>query len=1001
MCVKWKMRVNGMNGKALSVLAMAMANVAAAAAPLQVGDVLHGFKVTAITGLPDVQGRLVRMTYGKNGADLAWLDRADDNKTFAIGFRTFPSDDTGVPHIIEHSVLCGSEKYPVKEPFVDLLKSSFQTFLNAWTSADSTMYPVCSRNDADFRNLVDVYMDAVFHPLSVKSPMAFRQEGWHYEIDAASGELKRNGVVYSEMKGAFANPERLMYHEKNRLLYPDTCYRFVSGGDPAAIPSLTFEGYKAFYERFYHPSNARIFLDGSVDIDGVLAQLDGYLKAFGRADVDARVAYQRPVFAAKTMEYEIGAAENPDGKVLMCDAWVFGRFDEREKLMAMDAIADAVADSNEAPLSKALLEKGLCEDVRFGVGSQAQLEAMLVVKNAKAENVEKIRAVAMDVFRRLADGGLDRRRISAILDRAEFRDRERGSASTPRGLEYFCEAYDVWLYGGDPADAFRNSERYASLRKKLAEGWFEKVLREAIVENGHHVSLTMTPSTTLGERHRAEDKAELERIKGGWTKDELDRVVAEAKALADHQNAPDRPEDVAKLPVLSVKDVPLRGPERTHSETAVDGVKVLRPRVGATGVAHLELHFSVADFSDEDLAALPSLSLVLGDLATEKYEPQALKNELDAGLGRFSTDAAVHGRLGDPGAAHPYFVVRASMLDAKKDEAVRLVPEVLLRTKFSDTKAVGNLVKQMRIAYERATAGIGGRNFAFRRAAAQVSARGRVEDLLGGFAQMRHLQSVDAKFASDGEAYCRRLADLAARVFTRRRMTVFMTDNVPADWTRALSAAFPAGAPAAAPAARSPLPKRGEGFTTTAKIAFAAKVAHPAKSLYGGTAVVAARVLSLDYLWDEIRVKGGAYGGSFRVRPDGDAGWLSWNDPAPARSLDVYDGCAKALRAFADGPEALDRYIVSSVAATEPYQTPREELSDFANLVLSGRTPEDRQRLRAEMLRTTKERLRAFADEVAALPAQSAVCVLGGVPLVQSCSNAVEAVESVVPAKGE
>lgn len=982
-------------------LAMALIPLAVAAASVKTGDVLHGFKVTDVTHLPDVQGRLVRMTYEKNGADLAWLDRDDDNKTFAIGFRTFPTDDTGVPHIIEHSVLCGSEKYPVKEPFVDLLKSSFQTFLNAWTSADSTMYPVCSRNDKDFRNLVDVYMDAVFHPLSVKSPMAFRQEGWHYEIDDATGELKRNGVVYSEMKGAFANPERLMYHEKNRLLYPDTCYRYVSGGDPASIPTLTFEGYKAFYQRFYHPSNARIFLDGNVDLDAVLTQLDGYLRTYDRADVDAAFVYQKPVSAVKTMEYEIGPDEDPEGKVLLADAWVFGTFDEREKLMAMDAISDAIADSNEAPLKKALLDSGLCEDVHFGVGSQAQLEALLVMKNVKKENVEKARQTARAAFERLVTQGLDRKRLAAVLDRAEFRDRERGSAQTPCGLEYFCEAYDVWLYGGNPADAFRKSERYAALRAKLAAGEFERILHAAVVDNAHHISLTMVPSNTLGAKHRAAKKAELAKIMAGWSSDERARVVADAKALVAHQNAPDKPEDMAKLPVLAVADVPVRGPEQKYAVTTVDGVKVMRPHTGAAGVDHLELYFSVADLSDDELKDLTMLAVVLGDLATAQYGPQALKNELDAGLGRFSTDTAVYAKPGDVSDVRPYFAVRVSTLSAKRDEAVRLVPEVLLRTKFTDVKAVGDLVKQMRIAYERATAGIGGRNFAFRRAAAQVSARGVVEELFDGFTQIRHLQALDTAFATDGAAFCERLAKLAARVFTRNRLTICLTDSVPAAWPRGLVAAFPAGAPVGAPVVRTLRPRKGEGFTTTAKVAFAAKVAHPATDLYSGAAVVAARILTLDYLWDEIRVKGGAYGGNFRVRADGDAGWLSWNDPKPARSLDVYGTCAGALRAFADGDAALDRYVVSSVASMEPYQTPREETTALATLLLSGRTPEDRQRLRAEMLKTTKADLRAFADAIEKLPASAATCVLGGVPLVEACSNRLDSVESVIPAKGD
>ncbi|MGN0847170.1 MAG: insulinase family protein, partial [Kiritimatiellia bacterium] len=526
------------------------------AAGLKPGDVVSGFTVKGVTELPEVQGRLVRMCYEKNGADLAWLDRDDDNMTFAIGFRTFPYDDTGVAHIIEHSVLCGSEKYPVKEPFVDLLKSSFATFLNAWTSADSTMYPVCSRNRADFLNLIDVYMDSVLHPLSVRSPMAFQQEGWHYELDGVDGELKRNGVVYSEMKGAFANPERRLYHELHRLAYPETCYGYVSGGDPAAIPELTFEKYKAFYNRFYHPSNARIFLDGRVDLPAVLAKLDAFLAPYPRAAVDAEVAYQRPVSNAKTIEYEIGADEKPEGKVLLGDCWVFGRFDEREKYLAMDVLTDALAGDNDAPLKKALLERGLCEDVRLGVGGGAQLEVSLVVKNVARENVAAVRRTVREVLAGLAAKGLDHARLAALLDRAEFHDREKDYGGFPRGLAFFSDAYDQWLYGGDPADAFRNASRFASLRGRLATGHFEDLLKSALLENPHHAELTMIPSPTLAAARQAAEKAELAKIKAGWTKEETEQVFAACRALERHQAAPDRPEDTAKLPLLSVKDIP-------------------------------------------------------------------------------------------------------------------------------------------------------------------------------------------------------------------------------------------------------------------------------------------------------------------------------------------------------------------------------------------------------------------------------------------------------------
>ena len=987
-----------MNRKGFYMSMIVSAAIPLVAASFKPGDVMSGFAVKSVTDLPEVQGRLIRMEYTKNGADLAWLERDDDNMTFAIGFRTFPQDDTGVAHIIEHSVLCGSEKYPVKEPFVDLLKSSFATFLNAWTSSDSTMYPVCSRNNTDFLNLVDVYMDAVLHPLSVKSPLAFKQEGWHYELDKADGELKRNGVVYSEMKGAFANPERRLHHELRRLLYPRSCYGFVSGGDPAGIPELTFEKYRAFYTKFYHPSNARIFLDGKVDVQAVLAKLDGFLSSYSRTEMDTAVVYQDPVSAAKTIEYEIGSDEKPEGKVLLGDAWVFGRFDEREKYMAMDVITDALAGDNDAPLKKVLLEKGLCEDVRLGVGGGAQLEVSLVVKNVTGENIAAVRQTVRETLAAQAAKGLDHARLAALLDRAEFHDREKDFGGFPRGLAFFNDAYDQWLYGGDPAEAFRNASRFARLRARIGEGWFEKVLKEALVDNPHHAEVTMMPSPTLAARRAEAEKAELAKIKASWTKEQLEQVLADCRELERHQSAPDRPEDKAKLPVLSVKDIPVKGPVTAREITTVDGVTVVRPRTQANGVLHMGLYFSIADLSREEIADLPMLARVLGDLATAKHPIDALRNELDGKLGNFSVTTDVYAKPGDAKDAHPYVAVGVSALESHKADVLRLIPEVLLETSYVDVKSVGKMLKQRRIGAERSTMGLGGRGHPFRRAAAQLSMRAALEETLDGFAQIRHLQDLDAAFAQDGSAYCRRLAALAKKVFVKNRLTVCLADNLPTSFAGEMIAAFPKGQ-VGAPVAHELFKRQREGFRIPAAIGFAARVAHPVPAVYRGQAVVACRILSLDYLWDEIRVKGGAYGGSIRVRNNGDAGWLSWNDPKPARSLDVYATCGDALRTFASSDESLDRYIVSSVAATEPYQTPSVETFNAAALYLSGRTPEDQQRLRAEMLATTKEDLKAFAATVDALAKDAAICVLAGPQQLESCSNKLDVVESVVRSK--
>ena len=959
----------------------------------KVGDKVDGFAVKSVTDLPEVKGRLVMMEYEKNGAELAWLDRDDENKTFAIGFRTLPEDDTGVAHILEHSVLCGSAKYPIKKPFVELKKSSFATFLNAWTSADATCYPVCSRNQKDFQNLIDVYMDAVLNPECVRNPLILKQEGWHYELDGADGELKRNGVVFSEMRGAFASPERRLYHEMCRLLFPDTTYGYVSGGDPDAIPTLTFDKFKAFYDRFYHPSNARIFLDGKMDVKPVLAKIGEYLSVYERRAINEPVQFQKPVSASRTLDYAIGAGENPEGKVYVATGWVCGRFDEREKYRALDILTDVLTADNASPLKKALIDAGLCEEVQFGVHSFSQIQSLLSVKGVKAENVGAVRAKVRETLARLADEGLDHARIAAILDRAEFHCLEKDSGDTPRGLSFYTDAIDMWHYGADPAESFRNASIFASLREKIKTGWFEKLLRECFLDNPHTAELTMMPSTTLAAERLAEGKKELAAVKAGWSREEQEKVLADCRELERHQAEPDRIEDVAKLPRLAVSDISEKAPFVEREIVEAGGVTVVRPHTHATGVLHAECYFSAEDFTADELADLPVLTRVLSNLRTVSHSLDELRNIRDGRLGRFSVGATAL-LNSKTGVARPYAAVFVSSLESRADDVLAFVPEVLRETVFDDVDTIGNIIRQKRLALEQSANGISGCRFAIRRATAQLTSLGAITETFDGIAQIRHLQDVDAVFAEKGPDYAKRLSALAKRLFTRDRLVVCLPDNIPLDWAARMAESFPSCAIGAAQEIK-PFPRRKEGFRTLGTISGSALVAHPEENPYNGTAIVAARILSLGYLWDEIRVKGGAYGGSFGVGLSGNAAWASWNDPKPSRSLGVYGESGKALKAFADGDEAIDRYIVSAVAEMEPYLTPRTETSQAMSLWLSGRTADDLQRIRGEMLKTTKGALGEFAAKLDDFASSGAFCVVGGPQPVETCTNILEHVETL------
>jgi len=978
----------------LAVCGAAGLACAACAADVNVGDRISGFVVRSVESLPDVEGRLVQMVYEANGAELAWLDRDDDNMTFAIAFRTIPSDDTGVAHIIEHSVLCGSEKYPVKEPFVDLLKSSFATFLNAYTASDHTAYPVSSRNRKDFLNLIDVYLDAVLHPLSVKSPNAFRQEGWHWELSEDGSELGRNGVVYSEMKGALAKPLAIAGEELDRLLYPDTAYRFNSGGDPDHIPELTYEGYCDFYRRHYHPSNAHVFLDGRVDFAAVLAKLDAAFAPFPRRERVPQVPFQAPRRAGRTVPYPLAPGQDAKDRTILAEAFLVAKATEIERVAAMEILADALAGSNEAPLTKALLEQGFCDDVTLYQDGSMQSAAILTIENAADGKADEIRALVRSTLESLASSGLDRARLEAVISRKEFEYREKDFGSYPRGLAYHSAFLGQWLYGGDPAAAFKLNDVFKSLRRKVAEGWFERFLREALVENPSHVSLTLVPDASLAEKRLADDRASLARTRASWSDADLARAREEFKSLKSFQDSPDSPEDADKLPKLGIEDIPEKGPVPEYTlEDAPGGAKLCRAKTQAKGIVYATLAFPLEGLSPDELADAAFAAELYGELDTGKRGVAELKNDIDSRLGRFSAGIAVFGETAGtaaPGRARAYMLVKAAALESNAAAISEIVGETVKTTKFMDTARVGDALTQRRSYMEQSADGYGAMRFARTRASASVLEAGALAEYTAGLSAMRRIQKLDDSFGKDGERTCAALADLMGRIVAGGAEALFVSDNADREWAMGLLAAFPRGK--APGSAKAPLlPARREGFAAGGGVASVAKASFVPSA--HGTALVASRLLSLDYLWTEVRVRGGAYGGSLTRANTGLAGFLSWNDPNPARTVGVYDRSGDALRQAAGAD--FEKYVVSAVASTEPYLAPSAEMGQAVATVLSRRTPEDLQRTRREMLSTTRAGLLRFADGLDRAASSRSVCVIGGKAPVDACREFLDSVEDI------
>ncbi len=956
---------------------------------------VHGFTVRYIQPIPELKATLYRMEYVKNGADLVWLERPDDNKTFSIAFKTIPSDHTGVFHILEHSVLCGSRKYPVREPFVELIKSSLQTFLNAMTFPDKTMYPLSSRNDRDFLNLIDVYMDAVFHPLSVERPLGFLQEGWHYELDSPEGELTRNGVVLSEMKGAFADPDEVMAFELGRALFPDNCYGFESGGHPEHIPELTYDKYLDNHRRFYSPSNSYIFLDGDMDIDAVLAKLDSFLREYDRVDVNADIPMQKPVHPEEiTAYYETGPEDDGADRALLGEGWVCSRFDDPERVSGCAVLSRLLCGTNESPLKKAVLDRGLAQDVELHSYDGIQQNFLfLVCRNTSPDKKDELVRTVYDVLREQARG-LDRRQLHAILNQVEFANREKDFGRMPRGLIFAMSALESWLYGGDPAQNLRTEELFVSLRKKVDEGWFEKLLTEVFLENPHTARVTLLPSKTLGEEKLARDRKELAAVKAGWDEKETRAVIDEFAALRQFQNAGDTPENLATLPVLALSDIPERGAELPYEELAFHGVDLLHQDLETGGIVYLDMFFDAGDLHRDELLALPMAAQLLGKLATARRPALELSALIREKLGRFGVSAQCFERRTDRRPI-PVLQVSAALLPERKAEAVEMLREILLETSFEDDAAIYNLLRQERIGMEQAAQNAGNA-FALGRAAAGVSAAGAVGDALRGVDQLRFLQGTERDFESARDALIPGLKALLSKLLVRSRVTLSVAGELDEGWLSGVLALFPEGT-RGPDAAYKPAPHRAEGFSIPAGIGFAARVARldEVGAEFDGSMAVADKLLSLDYLWNNVRVKGGAYGVNMGVGSDGTVSMTSYRDPNCANTLDVFTGCGQALRDFAASGEPLDRFIISTIGSLEPVTTPRIEQARAARMHFTGVTPEDMQKLRYQVLHAAPAKLLAFADVLDKLLPASRVCVVGGRPVLDACGDKLASVQPV------
>lgn len=933
---------------------------------LSVGQKLYGFTVTRARKAEELSGTLYEMTHDKTGAQLCWMDNGEMNKLFSVAFKTLPEDDTGVFHILEHSVLCGSEKYPVKEPFVDLMKSSMNTFLNAITFSDKTMYPVSSRNEQDFLNLMGVYLDAVFAPNCIHDPNIFYQEGWHVELGEENA-LSYKGVVFNEMKGATAGLDRALYDGSQSIVFPDNCYRFESGGEPAAIPDLTYARYCETYKRFYHPSNARIYLDGTVPLDKTLAEINGYLSRYERSEETHEIPMQIPVARELTQHYEVAKGESKN-KAALSLARILCPYTDKVKVLAARVLCSFLAETNESPLKKAILSAKLAENMDTMVWDGLQQPLFLLnIRNTEPEKEPAIRSTIRTTAESLLEKGLDKDALTACLNRLAFQIKE---PQEPAGLMRNFDALASWLYGGDPMLYLCNDEAIEQLRQMVNNGGFDALLRELLLDESTLCVLHTLPSETLGEEKKQKEQTRLEALKAGWSEKDWAELRSLNDKLKAWQNTPDAPEQTATLPILSLEEI---GEELEYTETLESraaGVTVLYHPVPTNGIVHMKAYVSLADKSLEELRDLSLLKDLLGNLPTASHpETAMLQQQVRSLTGRMEFSMKAYAPAGENEGCKPVLAATCSVLEENLLPAAALMREILTETRFTDKESIRSILlktyeekKQNAIMY--------GHQLAFAEALAHVSAQGAVQEAFSGYSALQALRALTENFEERIPALTALYEDFVAHSVCRARMTFSLTASHPVE-TEPLLEGYPQGTAVPELGAYTADLPRKLGICIPAQVGFSSQGLGAGRS---GSLRVTAQMLSLDYLWNVVRVQGGAYGAGLVNRGE-NVFTYSFRDPTPAKTLHAYAGMAEALEEYCAGKEALDKYIISTVA--EPLRSPLEKGAQADEAWFSGLDRADAVRLREEILHTTKEKMLAWKPLLERLAKEGPLCLVG------------------------
>lgn len=968
---------------------------------------LNDYELITEEELKDINSLGLLFRHKKTGARVAVVSNDDNNKVFSIGFRTPPINSTGVPHIIEHSVLCGSREFPAKDPFIELAKGSLNTFLNAMTYPDKTIYPIASCNEQDFQNLMHVYLDAVFYPNIYKREEIFKQEGWHYELESEDDELKINGVVYNEMKGAFSSPEQQLFRTIQNALFPDTAYGVEAGGDPDFIPDLSYEEFLDFHKKYYHPTNSYIYLYGDMDVNEKLEWIaSNYLNNFDEEKVDSEIKFQQPFKEVKdvTVEYALSENEDISSNTYLSYNLSIGTSLDKDLCMAFQVLEYVLLSAPGAPLKQALIDAGIGKDIISSFDTETyQPIFSIIAKEANIEQKDDFVAVIRSTLEELVKKGLDEKSIRAAINYYEFKYREADFGQFPKGLMYGIQMLGSWLYDDSkPFLKLNSNQIFENLKAKIASDYYTRLIEQYLLNNPHiaMVSLVPQPGLTAKKEKALVDK--LAAYKASLSKEEIEKIIEDTKLLRKYQEEPSSKEDVEKIPLLDREDIERQAQPIFNEEVMVDGIPIIHHNVFTNGIAYMRLLFDLSDIPKHLTPYIGLLSSVLGYIDTEHYGFLELSNEIHIHTGGISFDVACFGKKGSTEEYTPTLQLEVKALYEEMDNTFDLIKEIISFTKLDDKKRLLEIISEIKSRLSMYLMS-SGHSAAVDRAMSYFSQLSRFTEETKGIAYYKFIEALEADYANRSDELVSILQQLMCYIFRKENLIISFTSNEEGlktlngkllPFVEQLKTEEITHQPES-----FELQKKNEGFKTSSQVQYVARTGNFFKMgyKYTGALEVLKIIMSYDYLWNNIRVKGGAYGcmcGFSSI--SGNGYFTSYRDPNLKETNEIYEKAVDYIRNFTVDERDMTKYIIGAISGIDTPRTPKTKGNVSMGAYMTGVTYEDLQKQRDEILNCTPEDIRKLADIVAAILAGGNLCVIGNENKIEQNKDMFQEVKTLV-----